>query len=418
MRFRLVTFSLTMIITLAFLIPTVNADIVVTLDMNEVSLMPTMLGNTTAYPDEDMKGFSVTSDGTMFTVSHNTDWETIRGQTPVSLIAWRNNGSIIWSHQYGSFDRVLYDVTNDGTHVYVTGQQNENVFIGKFDFDGLLEWNATYDLGYTERGFRIAVMEDGTIIIGGLRRNDYPFPVVFDYFLLALNQTGNVQWTDYSFGMLPSMQCDSNYLYVSTNFTVQKRESSGSIVWSSNNSMLGGFGCVSDNVLYTVLNANPSLTSLSITTWNLDSGDVLDSFSLQLRYDDQTAMISASLQVAGTQYGSMNLLISIPMIDSWYLLNIYQTELTHFRLILEGVWSDVLLDMDSIGNVYIASDTESYGLTVMRFDSTQLASSSSTTTGSIGNGEMIDYQAVAITIIGVVVFDTVLILYMKRRVSN
>ncbi|MHA2115392.1 MAG: hypothetical protein ACXABM_07835 [Candidatus Thorarchaeota archaeon] len=416
MRLRVIAVSLALVITLPAMLPAVSADFWITLDMNEVSLNPTMLGNSTEHQDQDMKELSLSSDGTMFTVSHNTNWEIIRGQTPVSLIAWANNGSILWSRQYGSFDRILYDVTNDGTYVYVTGQQDDNVYVGKFDFDGQLEWNTTYNLGHAERGYKVLILGDGTIVIGGVRWTDSD-PAVFDYFILALNQTGYIQWSDNLFEMTPSLSCDSDYLYVSTDFIAQKRSANGTIVWSNDGGMVGGISCLSNDKMYTILHATPSLTELIIKTLSLESGEVLDSFSMYLILDEMHTHFTCWGAV-GNPNGPLNLLVSPTLINRWYLLTIDQTELTYFRLILEGAWSHVQFDKDDTGDVYLACNSEEYCLTVMRFDSAHLTSWSPTvvtTTTTTTTENMNDFQAVVIAIVGVVSFNVVLIIYLKRK---
>jgi len=83
-RLRVIAVSLALLIMLPAILPSVSADFSITLDMNEVSLIPTMMGNSTEYPNQDIKSLSLAYDGTMFTVCHNTNWEIIRGETPVS----------------------------------------------------------------------------------------------------------------------------------------------------------------------------------------------------------------------------------------------------------------------------------------------------------------------------------------------
>ena len=97
-----------------------------------------------------------------------------------------------------------------------------------------------------------------------------------------------------------------------------------------------------------------------------------------------------------------------------------QTDLTYHRSILEGEWSYVQFEMNEAGDVYLACSTESTQLSVMRFDSADLTSwlptiTTTTTTSTTANQNMIDFQAVAIAIIGVVGFNVVLIVYLKRK---
>jgi hypothetical protein len=124
--------------------------------------------------------------------------------------------------------------------------------------------------------------------------------------------------------------------------------------------------------------------------------------------------------------GSLRILMDAKELQSWYLLTISRTlELTQTIKLLNGSWWYVQIDMDDSGNAYIAATSETYGLTVMRFDSEQIASSPSTTsttatattttTGINGYAEMINSQAISIALIGVVIVDIALLAYLKHK---
>jgi hypothetical protein len=441
LRRREVVVSLAAIILLTSLFPGVRADTVVFIaEGYDEAIVPVMFGNSTDYRHGDSMGLSVTDDGIMFMVSYCFMWQLVRGETPVSLIAWSSDGTIMWSYTWGNWRRQLFDVTNDGSHVYVTGRIGGNIFVEKYDFVGQLVWNKTVDLGKSEVGFEIGVLEDGTIIIGGYQYSEpEPDQVLSEGILVALDQGGDYSWHA-TFDEHPYPLCDTNYVYITSLNTFQKLDSSGEIIWfvESKDSHLS---CVREDVFYTYRGYTTNYTftrhngstfegprahtEVDILSWNTETGLPLNMNNIKFCDYNNQMFNRTELQSTVAEDGSLKMLIGAYDLDKWYLSSINPTtELTSCKLLLNGTWQHVQLDIDVSDNIYLAATSSTHGLTVMKFDSSQLASALSFDTNVISpplilsNGGMNDVQLIAMTLIGVTVFDVVLILYLKKRMAN
>ena len=433
--------SLSLIIILALIIPEVSADTVVFIDEeNDEVIVPVMFGNSTGYPYGNSMSFSVADNGIMFMVSYCAFWQLVHGETPVSLIAWNNDGTIMWSHTWGNWRRHIFDVTNDGTDVYVTGREGGDIFVGKYDFWGQQVWNKTIDLGESETGTEIGVLDDGTIIIGGYQKSEpEPGQILTESILLALDQSGNYSWHK-TYEEYPKPLTDSNYVYISYLNTFQKLDSSGDVVWfvESRDSQLC---CVCDEMLYTYreyttnytfTNINGStfeaplwIAELDILSWNTETAHPLNMNNI--KFCDYSGQIynRTELQSTVSEDGSLKMLFGAHDIDRWYLSSISQTtELSSCKLLLNGSWRYVQFDMDDSGNVYLAANSRTYGLTVMKFDSVQLASAPNLASTVISApvtfsyDDALDIRFVGIAVLGVALFDVIFIVYLKRRVAS
>jgi len=413
-----------------------KADTEIILDDDIIFLEPAVFGNLTTFGftlGDDVWGLSVTDDGRMFTVSHNSisDILTPRGPTEVTLIAWGSDGTVLWSYITTHFDRKYFDVTNDGSFVYVVGSREGDIIVEKIDFEGNQVWNSTIDMGHTETGYNIFVMEDETLIISGGRWDESP--IYQEYFLLALNQTGHPKW-EYQFDRYPSPQCESNYLYITTGSTLEKWDKSSSVLWSVDCSDERFCG-LSDNVLYSV--KQPVLyvedpwpmllhTEAEITARTSNTGEVMSSSNLKLCDIDYHSFNSSAIDIAVDQDGLVWILMVANDLQSSFLMSHnLTTESTSIYKVSENQSSLTDFEMDAIGNAFIAFTSETYGYTVMKFDSSQLKPSTSTSTSISGtqtvtNGffELMDWQIVGLVIAGVVIFDIILILYFKRKATD
>ncbi|MHA2078291.1 MAG: hypothetical protein ACW99X_11905 [Candidatus Thorarchaeota archaeon] len=447
MRFRAVSVIITLIVIFGSQIPVVTAETAIMLDEDDVLLEPVVFGNmTTGNHWSSLVGLSVTGDGRMFTVSEHPLSRYIHGPTEVSLIAWENNGTVLWSVITTHFDRKYYGVTNDESFVYVVGRYELDILVEKYDFEGNLAWNKTIDLGQTEEGYEIIVMEDGTIIIGGARwQGDLPSPI--EHFLLALDQTGQIQW-GYDYERYPSPSYDSGNLYITTGSLLQKLDSTGSILWSVECSE-ERLGCANEDIVYTIDSlqyieryTNPSsmfmlwnYADIAITSWSSDTGGELISSNLRLFSATREHFNTSREETEVDQDGAIWLLMQAREFSSWYLIKYNpMTELTSIHKVidfedvsfLDLKWNWISFSMDSSGNAYLASNSESFGYIVMKFDSSQLTSTetssststTATTTGPNGFTEPIDSTMIALAFAAVVIIDAVLILVLKERWSG
>ena len=402
--------------------PVVRAqETAIMLDENDALLEPVVFGNmTTGDWWSSLVSLSVTDDGRMFTVSEHPLSSYSHGPTEVSLIAWEDNGTVLWSVITTHFDRKYYDVTNDESYVYVVGRYGLDILVEKYDLEGDLDWNKTIDLGQTEEGYEIIVMEDGTIIIGGARwQGDLPSPI--EHFLLAIDQTGQIQW-GYDYERYPSPIYDSGYLYITTGSSLQKLDSTGSILWSVECSEECP-GCVNDDLVYTTDSfqyieryTNPwsmfmlwNYAEIAVSLWDSSTGEELTSSNLRLCSANREHINTSRVETEIDRDGSIWLLMQARELSSWYLIKFNPTtesssihKVMDFDSIsfLDLRWNWVSFAMDDSGNAYIASNSETFGYLVMKFDSSQLASSETltvtsttvTTTGTDGFAELSNVQ--------------------------
>ncbi|MFW9975839.1 MAG: hypothetical protein ACFFDQ_11260 [Candidatus Thorarchaeota archaeon] len=445
MRFNVPVLLICLIIILASMTSIANADTEIVITGDEEILTSAVFGNMTTpqLNEEQIMGLSVTDDGRMFTVSHQGMWQERDDPTEVSLIAWGSDGAVLWFQVTTHFDKVYYDVTNDGSFVYVAGFKDGDILVEKFDFDGNQVWNCTLDFGQTEIGYEIRVMGDGTIIIGG--EQEVEDPESSQCFLLALNQTGQTQWY-YEWGSYPSYLCDSNYLYVwkigNTGNRFEKWESNGSVVWSDDcDSEFERFIGLTDDFVYTFSLEQMHLawnqpwqifwhSEVKITTWHSETGVAVNSSRLKVFNDEHQLFNETWVSTGVDQEGGVWILMRPSgVINSYgvYFLISYnlETESTSIHKVLEHHLSRVLFEMDDFGNAYIASTSNLYGYFVMKYDSSQLNPSTSTSTPTTrtqtvtyGFYNLMDWQVVSLVIIGVAIFDTIVILYFKRKAAD
>ena len=114
--------------------------------------------------------------------------------------------------------------------------------------------------------------------------------------------------------------------------------------------------------------------------------------------------------------------------ESWYLVSYNVTsESTSIYKVFDGQLCWVQLEMDRYGNAYLALLSDTDGYTVMKFDSTQILPSTTPITSSSTTSPtpttfpvvgLTDLQAILTVAFGVAAFDIILILYLKRRVSE
>jgi hypothetical protein len=441
LRSSLLVVLLSAIIILSLIIPEVSADTMVFIDEEDnASPIPAVFGNSTEYPLEDSMCFSVTDEGFMFMVGYCSLWSFMPFETSVSLIAWGSDGTIMWSHTWGCLEVQLFGLTNDGECVYVTGRERGDIFVGKYDFQGQQVWNKTIDLGEIEVGMEIGVLDDRTIIIGGYQNSEpEPGQIITESILLALDQGGSYSWHK-TYEEYPKPLTNSNYVYISYLNTFQKLDSSGDVVLFVENRD-SQLCCVRDEMLYTYREYTTNYTftnidgstfeaplwiaELDILSWNTETAHPLSMNNI--KFCDYSGQIynRTELHTEVSRDGSLKMLFGAHDIDKWYLSSISQTtELSSCKLLLNGSWQYVLFDMDDSGNVYLAADSRTYGLTVMRFDSAQLAlapnlaSTVISAPKTFSYEDLLDIRLVGITAIGVTLFDVIFIIYLKRSMTK
>jgi hypothetical protein len=409
-------------ILISALIPNVRADTEIMVpEKTETNVLPIIFGNLSLSDRyEAPKAMCVSNDGTIFVVSLNPWWQNVRGLSPASFVAWNPNGSVRWAQRFSTFDRVLLGVEVDNSHVFVTGGISHSFYLAKYDFQGNNIWNVTKSIGNisygVELGFKMSLLDDGTIIVGVVSEN-YSKPHHYDYFLAAFNQEGDIQWSEIIEDYM-SHCCDSNFIYIGTNNTLQKRDSRGSILWTKQ-----AYGCrpglASNDRLYSIVNSGTILcTSLNIKTLNKVTGEKIWSSNFRICNNDHQVYNSSGRDCVLTQDGSLMVLTHAIEVSTWYLETINQDGvlISHTNL-LNNTWGHSQLNLGVDGNlIYVASYNHNYGLLLAAFNSSQLCPFYQATTDEVlTNPFLSDVQLIGIVTIGVIGFDVAFIIFLRKE---
>ncbi len=408
--------SCTILIILISLVPTTDADtMIVVPENNETNITPLAFGNlTTSY--EVPIDMSVSNTGSTYVVSVDTRWELIRGPAPASFIAWDSNGSILWSKRFTTWQRILFGVETDATNVFVTGVEHSNLFLGKYDQQGNNVWNITWDLGGSEWGLDISISEDGTIVVGGSTYNTST-----DYFIAAFDPSGQVLWHKILQNH-PTPICSSTFIYVICDGVLQKYQTDGVLIWSANYNE-GRQVYTNGEILYTPeekesyqdLPGIPGTfqeASVKLSKWNALTGEQFWTQNYGLYDTDHQLYNSSGIDYAITHDGSLMFLINVFELGRWYLQSVSQNrKVVSKTYLLDSAWYTAIFAVGESGVIHVAGYGRN-GLAVALYDPSQLTPYfDSTTYGD-------DYQIVGIVAVGVILFDTGLIIFLKKKYSS
>jgi hypothetical protein len=422
MRVKLLIAVGTAFILLSALIPNVRADTeIIVPEKTETNIVPIIFGNLSTSDEYQVPNdMCVSNDGTIFVVSAYPYWRNVRGLSPASFIAFKSNGSVRWVQQFSTFDRILLGVEVDESHVFATGGKSGSLYLAKYDFQGNNIWNITRSINnitYSrELGFKVSILDDGTIIVGVFSEN-YSSPIHYEYSLAAFNQVGDFLWSQIIKGYT-SHCCDSSFIYISTNTTLQKRDNRGFISWTR---QIDDFRpkLAGNDTLYSIINTGIlSCTSRDISTRNKVTGEEEWSSNFRICNINHQVYNCSGYDYALGQDGSLLILIRASEITTWYLQTINQDGLlTSNTNLLDHYWINSKLDLGSDGNlIYVAGYNYNYGISVAVFDARQLSLFTHTTT----NGEstpftISDLQLIGIVTIGVIGVDATLIIFLRKK---
>ncbi|MFW9789341.1 MAG: hypothetical protein ACFFE2_13590 [Candidatus Thorarchaeota archaeon] len=415
MRLKVVIGIIAMLMILSILIPASRADTEIVPKAEEEELTPILFATAAlepwfeSYTPHDM---CVSNDGTMFAVGFNPMWQLIRGDTPTSLVAWGNDGNVLWSRNSSVFSILLYEVATDDQHVFVVGRYSGDIYLAKYDFLGNNLWNISWDLGNSEYGTRLALLDDGTIVIGGNSFN-YSEPYTSQDFLMAFDQDGGFQWI-HMFPEPVSFCCLSNSIYSVTNNTLQKWTSNGDLAWSRTCDE-GKLVCISEYLIY-VLDPPDIIiygsTSFNVTMWNIQTNERIWSHSYRICDTYHNVYNSSSFDYAVTKNGSLMVLFNVLVLHSIYVLNIdHEGTLTHQVKLLNSTNVAACFDLDETDRIHIAGSSKEYDLFVAVFRLENLPPSHS-------DGLLSNIQIVAVVTIAVILVDAGIIIALRRRYSS
>jgi hypothetical protein len=401
------------VLILSTLIPAASSDIEIALPEDSQAIAPIAFGNVSTIDGmaESPTGICVSENGDTFTVSSYPYWQIIRGESPSSLVAWAADGTVLWAIRYSSWTLMLFDVATDGSHIYVTGKAGVSLFLGKYDFEGQGLWNRTWEWpnitdGYTT-GSRICLLNDGTVLVVGYTVDSSEHRT-YD-FLVAFNETGQPQW-HYQYELAPSIASGIDSIYVLGNDSLQKRDSSGSVIWSTTETSLNRIACVSDLRIYTFdyWGSFPQ-TSTTITARSITTGHEVCTTNLRLCDSSGETYNSSGMDFDAIGGDSLLCLMGVQYGD-WYLEGMNESlQLRTHTNLLDRLWLSARLKTCEDGSIRVAGLHHILGLTLAVFSSEQLIPVS-------GNNEgRTSFLLVGFTVIGVVIFDVVFIFYLRRK---
>ena len=105
--------------------------------------------------DDTCQGIVLMDDASIVSLVHSYyNDATIRFDDMV-LQRWGPTCNLLWYRRV--IDFVPRALATDGESIYVGGSRNGNVFVSKWNEDGSLVWNSTWDLGLTEQVSKLAV---------------------------------------------------------------------------------------------------------------------------------------------------------------------------------------------------------------------------------------------------------------------
>jgi hypothetical protein len=389
------------------LIGTIHTEANIQVDSNETTIAPIVFGNASiSSRQQTPNDVCVSSDGKMFSVSFLPLWQLIRGSTPASIVAWGNDGNVLWSHTTIAGEQVLYQIATDDQYVFATGAREGNLFLAKYDLLGRSILNASWDQGGDEEGKKMALLEDGTFVIGG--RSIDSSGNTTEYFLVTFDQNGQIRWYE-TYSEFPYFSCYSNSIYIITNSTLQKRTSSGVIEWSTHCDE-GVPACINNQLLYILdFPENTVLSYFGVTKWNLTTQASEWSFDYIIRDADNETYDSNMQDYSVTQNGSLMILNFIYDLGKSYLLTVNQEgSVTSCINIYDGRFFPTCLDVNQDDRVHVAGTSDGFGQYVAVYDLEHPLNPNNGLSSS-------DFQTVTIVVVAVILFDTGFIIYLRKR---
>lgn len=357
------------------------------------------------------KDICVSADGTVFAVNIVPGWELVRSmQVPASFGAWTSTGELLWIKRYRTWELMLFGVTTDDSHVFVTGQGAGGLFVGKYDLLGNSIWNYTDDFDTSDCGLRISVSEEGYIIV---RASAAEFSENNpDACLVVLNSNGEYLWHK-SFQDYAYVDCDSSFIYIMLDNAIEKYDMDGGIIWSAAIDEESRLTALND-MLFSYQGLGQIYESgLTIEGWNPHTGGRILSSTITL-YDGGNQMFNLThIECSSTQNESLVVLLSGPWnsTNRWRLLMIdNQGFPTGYFSILDASWRYALCEPINNGQLVVVGYSSETSLSMAIFDPI-----GPDPLYDLSISEPLDIYLIGTTLIGVIVFDASLIIILKKR---
>jgi len=258
------------------------------------------------------------------------------GDTDVSLTKYDSEGALQWQQTYngsGNGDDYGVQLVLDGSgNVYVvaalnTGTNNTDFGLLKYNGSGTLQWSSTWAGAAGGYDVPADLVLDGSgniYVVGGSEVNT----TFSDYAIVKFNSTGTFQWhTSYDYNSLHDAA--TSVAIQSSNIVVTGASASSAINWD-----------------YATLQLNPSTGSISNTTRTSVTGAGLDQ-ALDVKTD-----YNNNIYITGYAEISSNKRIRT--------LKFNDTLGLEWSADVNGIYDDIgtSVDIDDNGNVYVAGSTE------------------------------------------------------------
>jgi len=141
--------------------------------------------------DDSCRGIILLDDDSIVSLVHTYyNDATVRFDDMV-LQRWGPTCNLLWYRRVINF--IPGALASDGESIYVAGTRNGNVFLSKWNNDGNLVWNNTWDFGLTERANLLAVDSEGSTYLYLEQYNNTGYPSSGS-FLIKADKDGNEIW--------------------------------------------------------------------------------------------------------------------------------------------------------------------------------------------------------------------------------
>lgn len=146
---------------------------------------PVSIGSAGANTSINYVGTVMSPNGTIFTLGRTfliPDWGVI--------VRWDSDAQAVWLKEWA--DNAPSDIAANDELIFTVGQQNDDVSLAIWSYDGELLQEYFYNISHSDVGLEICIIETGEIyILGNSRYQNFYTP-----FLLKLNPDYSVKWQE------------------------------------------------------------------------------------------------------------------------------------------------------------------------------------------------------------------------------
>ncbi|MGY5880891.1 MAG: PQQ-binding-like beta-propeller repeat protein [Candidatus Thorarchaeota archaeon] len=405
MREKVAKTSVIIACILFSLIISVNAQIVMTSPENETAPTSFVFSDFTISNIEEPVDMCISQTGITFAITNRPPLTP--SPTTSSLYAWSPDGTFLWNKTLSTHIQSLWSVATDDSNVYVLGDARGIPCLWKYTLQGNLVWNRTWIDEWSVCN-DLVIADDGTIVInyGVVGITSFPY-------IIAFNTDGQQLW-EKTFESSAHPVVDREFIYIACGKFLEKYNTTGHLIWRTN-STEGTKACVEGDFLYTMTIAYigsstialGGWSAMNITRWNVLTGEVIWTHNIGLCDESNQVWECRKFEYTASRDGSLFLLINDKNYENWYLFNANPNgAITTNVLLLNSSWSAGIFEISDLGNVHVIGNRGAYTLTIAIFD---------LGLPTTPNLSLTDFELLGITVIGVALFTTGFIIYLKKK---